>query len=153
MDNLSFERSLEHYQATVTQRLATPVYRNPCPSCQPSRLQLGGEGGRGRVCGCQRAAAVDISSSAPSRAQRQQHEDRSLGHRLRHTTGPTRPHPFRTHATHPHDVGKSPTSFTERPGHRNVRARLGCAAVFAGTGLDPNHVPGGLLQRPGADAR
>lgn len=36
---------------------------------------------------------------------------------------------------------------------KRVRARLGCAAVFAGTGLDPNHVPGGLLQRPGADAR
>ena len=29
----------------------------------------------------------------------------------------------------------------------------GCASVFAGTGLDRNHVPGGLLQRPGADAR
>ena len=70
-------------------------------------------------------AAVDVSSSAPSRAQqRQQHEDRSLGHRLRHTTGPTRPHPFRTHATHPHDVGKSPTSFTERPGHRNGSERV-----------------------------
>ena len=70
-------------------------------------------------------AAVDVSSSAPSRAQqRQQHEDRSLGHRLRHTTGPTRPHPFRTHATRSYDVGKSPTSFTERPGRRNGSERV-----------------------------
>ena len=70
-------------------------------------------------------ATVDVSSSAPSRAQeRQQHEARSLGHRLHHTTGPTRPHPFRTHATHSYDVGKSPTSFTERPGHRNGSERV-----------------------------
>lgn len=88
-------------------------------------------GGRARgVCGCQRAAAVDVSSSAPSRAQRQQHEDRSLGHRLRHTTRPTQPHPFRFHAAHPHDVVGSPTSVAERLGRRNVKTRLGCVSVL-----------------------
>ena len=53
---ISFERSLEHYQATITQWLATPVYRNPWPFLPASSSTVRGEGRARGVCGCQRAS-------------------------------------------------------------------------------------------------